>query len=324
MQLPFELREAMARVLEGISRTALAERAARLSEMYREGGASAKAIRDEMDALAYVVSRMPATYAAVRNAFGRLMERCPEFSPRSVLDLGAGPGTGSWAAVDAWPGIETVSQVDANAPLMRMGKALAEASSSEAMRNARRISADLGRAFEDELQADLVIVSYTLAELQKAEIVALLAGAWRKCTEALVVVEPGTPAGYERILRARDAAMEMGGRILAPCPHEKRCPLMAPDWCHFAQRVARSRDQMILKSATLGYEDEKFAYVIAVREELFHPGGSDRILARPDMGKAGVSMKLCRRDGSAGLVTIGRRDAEVFKPAKKRAWGDEI
>jgi ribosomal protein RSM22 (predicted rRNA methylase) len=324
MQLPFELREAMARVLEGVSRTELAERAARMSEMYREGGASAKAIRDEMDALAYAVSRMPATYAAVRNAFGRLVERCPEFRPRSVLDLGAGPGTASWAAVDAWPEIDAISQVDAHAPLMRMGKAMAEEASSEALRNARQIIADLGRAFEDDLQADLVIVSYTLAELRRTEIAELMAGAWRRCAGALVVVEPGTPAGYERILRARDAAMEMGGRILAPCPHEKRCPLMAPDWCHFAQRVARSRDQMILKSATLGYEDEKFAYVIAVREELFHPGGSDRILARPEMGKAGVSLKLCRRDGSAGLVTIGRRDAEVFKPAKKREWGDEI
>jgi len=324
MQLPFELREAMARALEGVSRTALAERAARMSGLYREGGASVAAIRDEMDALAYAVSRMPATYAAVRNALGRLVERCPEFSPRSVLDLGAGPGTASWAAVDAWPEIESISQVDANALLMLMGKALGEGSSNEALRNARQINADLGREFQHELSADLVIVSYTLAELRKVEIAELLPGAWRRCTGALVVVEPGTPAGYERTLKARDSAMEMGGRIVAPCPHEMRCPLTAPDWCHFAQRMARSRDQMILKSAALGYEDEKFAYVVAVREQLFHAAEKDRILARPEMGKAGVSLKLCRRDGGAELVTIRRRDVEAFKRAKKSEWGDEI
>jgi ribosomal protein RSM22 (predicted rRNA methylase) len=98
---------------------------------------------------------------------------------------------------------------------------------------------------------------------------------------------------------------------------------VAPDWCHFAQRVPRSRDHRLVKATTLAYEDEKFSYLIAVRPDLFVPPGSDRILARPSIGKVEANFKLCRRDGSSALVSITKRDAAAFKAAKKKDWGDE-
>jgi hypothetical protein len=42
-------------------------------------------------------------------------------------------------------------------------------------------------------------------------------------------------------------------------------PLIAPDWCHFTQRLQRSRAHKHLKAADLPYEDEKFSYVILAR-----------------------------------------------------------
>src|ERR1700744_2861627 len=124
MELPSYLRAALESALEGVSRTTLSERAARISELYRGGSTSTHAIRDETDALAYAVTRMPATYPAARHVFTSLLERSPIFTPRSVLDLGAGPGTAGWAACDAWPGIESITQVDTNAALLRLGKKL--------------------------------------------------------------------------------------------------------------------------------------------------------------------------------------------------------
>jgi ribosomal protein RSM22 (predicted rRNA methylase) len=324
MQLPAELREAISRLLEGVSRTSLRERTSRISELYRAGGASAIAIRDEADALAYAVSRLPATYAAVRNVLGRLEERCPDFTPRQLLDLGAGPGSASWAAAEAFPQIESIAQVDSNLPLFSLGRKLSESASSAPLRNAYRISADIAHDCGRNLSAELVILSYALAELTRSALEDALSSAWKQCTGALVIVEPGTPSGYQLILRAREFAISQMAGILAPCPHELKCPLVPPDWCHFAQRVSRSRDHMIVKSAELSYEDERFSYLVLVRERLFCPAEKDRILAQPQIGKAGFTAKLCTVAGRCESASIGRRNAQALKRAKKLAWGDQL
>jgi ribosomal protein RSM22 (predicted rRNA methylase) len=323
MQLPADLREALARTLEGVSRTALTARAKRISELYRDGGTSAVAVRDDADALAYAITRLPATYAAVRNVLRRLEERCPGFHPRSALDLGSGPGSASWAAADAWPQVDSIAQVDCNSTLLRFGKSIAQGASSQALRNAGQVAADLARDPAINLSADLVIVSYTLAELSPSDMELVLLAAWRRCTGALVIVEPGTPSGYQRILRARDLLRTREARIVAPCPHELRCPLVPPDWCHFAQRIARTRDHMILKSAELPYEDEKFSYLVFVRESFFQPSNHNRILARPEISKSAITVKLCKLDGTAQLIAIHKRDVENFRRARRKKWGDE-
>ena len=324
MELPAKLREAISALLEGVSRTTLAERAARMSGQYRAGGTTACAVRDRSDALAYLVSRLPATYAAVRQVFSRLQERCPAFIPQSILDLGSGPGTASWAAVDTWPRIEAVTQIDRNDSLLQLGAAIADLAGREVLRNARRIPEDIVQEPASGLSAELVIISYTLAELRRDEISNLLQSLWPRCMGALVVVEPGTPSGYARVLDARKLLLDHSARILAPCPHQLPCPLAPPDWCHFVQRLSRSRDQLMLKSAALSYEDEKFSYLVAVREELFTAAKKSRVLAKPEVGKAAVVAKLCKADGSYGFISIARRDREAYNQAKKKTWGGEL
>src|SRR3954447_20558402 len=99
--LPAELKAALDAKLQGLSRSVAAERAAAISETYRSGGGSG-AIRSEADALAYALARMPATYAAVIACLNALREIRPDFAPRTLLDLGAGPGTATWAAAEAF------------------------------------------------------------------------------------------------------------------------------------------------------------------------------------------------------------------------------
>ena len=298
------------------------ERAERISTLYRDSAGSSVAIRDATDALAYAITRSPATYGAVSNALSRLKERNPAFAPQSVLDLGAGTGAASWAVAEAFPQVEKITQADANLPLLGLGKMLAQQSSVAALRNAMQITADLTKDTGTQ-PADLVLLSYILAELPDAQAQSLAVSAWALTTGALVLVEPGTPAGFKRILAARYILLGGGAHILAPCPHERRCPLTPPDWCHFAQRIERSRDHRLLKSADLPYEDEKFAYLIAVREPYFVLAQSPRILARPNRQQNSIALKLCQTDGSAGLVTISRRGKQVFQQAKKKEWGDE-
>jgi ribosomal protein RSM22 (predicted rRNA methylase) len=310
-------------LLEGVSRSTLSERGGRISSLYRAGKASAEAVRDWTDALAYVVSRLPATYAALRHVLGRLRERCPAFTPDSLIDLGAGPGTASWAAVDLWPTIATITEVEVNKPLLDVGRRLSRSAVSEALRNVRVVDVDLRARSGIDMSAQLTIASHTLAELKSDERRSLLGAAWPSCSGALVLIEPGTPQGHRRILESRDLIIAAGGKVLAPCPHELSCPLVAPDWCHFAQRIARTRDHRVVKSAALPFEDEKFSYLIVVREDLFAAPAKHRILAPLDVSKAGLTVKLCKVDGSCAIAHIGKRDSEAFRQLKKKSWGDE-
>ena len=50
---------------------------------------------------AYAAARMPGCYAAVARVLDELRLRLPDFTPRSMLDFGAGPGTAIWAAREA-------------------------------------------------------------------------------------------------------------------------------------------------------------------------------------------------------------------------------
>ena len=101
--LPPALKARSTALLEGVSRKELAARAAAISESYRAGGTSAVTVADELSVLAYIFSRLPATYAVAVAVFATLREAAPDFVPKSFLDVGAGPGTASWAAADGPP-----------------------------------------------------------------------------------------------------------------------------------------------------------------------------------------------------------------------------
>src|SRR6202042_3033012 len=82
-------------------------------------------------------------------------------------------------------------------------------------------------------RADLVTASYVLAELPEKAAAGTARDLWASAAQMLVLVEPGTPAGFARIRAARDALIEAGGHVVAPCTHDKACPLSDSDWCHF-------------------------------------------------------------------------------------------
>ena len=109
-----------------------------------------------------------------------------------------------------------------------------------------------------------------IGEIDDAERSALTELMWAKTRDTLLIVEPGTPAGYARILALRAQLIASGAHVAAPCPHDGTCPLTAPDWCHFTQRLPRSRAHKQLKGAELPFEDEKFTYVALTRAPVAH------------------------------------------------------
>jgi ribosomal protein RSM22 (predicted rRNA methylase) len=316
--LPAELKAALDAKLQGFSRTDAAQRSQKISNTYRTGGGSGT-IKSEADALAYALARMPATYAAVTASLNALAEIAPDFAPETLLDVGAGPGTASWAAAEAFSSLQDFTLLDANATLSRLALELAR--DSTRLADCRYLPGDAGANLAEASQADLVVASYIIGELGESDQRKLVDAMWAKARHALVVIEPGTPAGYSRIIALRQQLITAGAHVAAPCPHEKPCPLAAPDWCHFSQRLPRSQAHRQIKGADVPFEDERFIYMALTRTP--PAARASRVLAPPDVGKAEITAKLCTEDGVA-LARVPRRDKAAYADARRWRWGDAI
>lgn len=316
--LPAALRAALEQKAQGLSRNDAAARAAAISQAYRSGKSSI-AIRSETDALAYALARMPATYAAVIASLNALREVRQDFTPQSLLDVGAGPGTATWAAAQAFESMNDLNAIDANPALRSLALDLVHEESR--LSTLRYTQSDTSAGLRDAASADLVIASYVIGELTADRQAALADALWTKTSDTLLVVEPGTTAGYARIMALRSYLIAQGAHVIAPCPHDGECPLTAPDWCHFVQRLPRLRAHKHLKGAELPFEDEKFSYVALSRTpSLRHPA---RVLAQPLVTKVAVSAKLCTPQGLV-LAKIPRRDKSAYARHRKFDWGDAV
>jgi ribosomal protein RSM22 (predicted rRNA methylase) len=238
----------------------------------------------------------------------RLAEQLPDWRPRTVLDLGAGPGVATWAALAVWPEVERTTLVEAEPEMIRAGRRL--------LPDAQWIRADVG---EGERSAELVLVSYVLNELRDESVPVLARDLWRRTEDLLVVIEPGTPDGYRRVLAARDAVLAAGGVTVAPCPHDRACPLPPGDWCHFAVRLPRGEAHRSVKGVARGFEDEKLSYAALARAR--QRRATSRVIRQPEIHSGHVYLDLCETDGLR-RATVSRRDKDAFRRARKIAWGD--
>lgn len=320
MELPAPLRQAIDAMLHGTPVAEIGRAAALLSERYR---AEIRDGRLHMNAdfavKAYLATRMPATFAALHASLDAAAEAMPDFRPATMLDVGSGPGTALWAAAAVWPGLESATLLDASEPARRAGRALCEHLHSV---NATWVAGDATLDLRGREPHDLVTCAYVLDEVAPASLAGLVDNLWAATQQVLVIVEPGTPAGWRRILDARARLIDVGAHVAAPCPHDAPCPLAAPDWCHFARRVARSRVHRIAKGADVPWEDEKFIYVAATRNA---PADRDaRVLAPARTGSGKVQLKLCQPGGSAEERLFTKRDGAIFKQARRADWGDTL
>jgi ribosomal protein RSM22 (predicted rRNA methylase) len=307
-----DLTKALAVLLDGVSRKKLATAARNMSAGYRHGATSG-AIVTPVQAIAYAVARMPATHAVCAAVFARLAEVMPGFVPASLLDVGAGTGAASWAAAGQWPGI-AVTMLDHNPALRALARKLADAGPLAA---AEILSGDIG---DDKPGCDIVVASYVLAELPQASASATARHLWAAAGQMLVLIEPGTPEGFARIRAARTVLIEVGGHVAAPCTYDALCPMSGNDWCHFSQRLPRSRDHMLLKDARVPFEDERYSYLVVTRKKV---ASGARILAPPLETKPGLTFKLCDENGLRAAF-VAARDKDAYRRVRKLEWGDRL
>lgn len=318
--LPAELAAALDDALGRFPTSQVTDAVEALIQRYRGGVDPSSLVLDkDLTVAAYAAYRMPATFAAVSAALRHAAVLAPEFQPTSMVDVGGGTGTSVWAAQAVWPSLAEITVLEQSASAIALGRRLAERSAAPAVRSARWERAVIGGGVAKPA-ADLVTMSYVLGELSESSrpgVVRSLAAD----AGLLVLVEPGTPAGYERIVAARDLLIGDGMKVLAPCPHERACPIpRGQDWCHFAERLNRTALHRRIKSATLAHEDEKYSYVALTRADLPHV--DNRVLRHPFKRKGLVSLTLCTGADGLAEAKITKRDPEAYKRARDVEWGD--
>src|SRR5215471_7713493 len=128
MSLPALLARAIENELAQFDRKAVARAVEELSADYRGQKTTGPALRladTEIQRAAYLLTRLPSTYAAIYAVLREIRERIPNLEVRSLLDLGAGPGTAMWAAAEIFSELEQVTLLERSSALIRLGQKLA-------------------------------------------------------------------------------------------------------------------------------------------------------------------------------------------------------
>jgi ribosomal protein RSM22 (predicted rRNA methylase) len=327
MQLPPPLRRAIDQELSTCEPARLRAAATRLSDTYREPSARTRAtpLADDLQRAAYLAVRMPATFAAIVAALGWTREGCGDESAAQIhtmLDLGSGPGTALWAAAQVFPTLASATAIERDSHLIEIARNLSTHSEDAVLRNTHWLCGDLTASLPEKTW-DMVVCSYALNELPEAQRAQLIRKAWARTAKLLVVVEPGTMAGFANILAARTLLLGAGATLAAPCPNALACPMAGSDWCHFAARIERTATHRRLKDATLGHEDEKFSYVAFSRAPLENESESPpaRIVRHPRIFSGYTQLTLCR-EGQISAATVTRSQKEDWRCLKRLGWGD--
>lgn len=356
MDLPEKLKTAIENLTQDTDRAKLANSSRDISERYRSNtGTGEKMLKGESEAPAYAAARMPATYGAIFSSLKYALDAMESAitSPVTLLDVGAGTGAVSWAAEDLLSPVK-ITCVENEEAMLSTGKRLMTENPDLSVKT-DWIKIDAATSALP-CSADIVIASYFLNEIAVGGQARVLQKLWDATRTLLLIVEPGTPAGYRQMMEHRRILIESGAEIIAPCPHGRECPLKADDWCAFKCRIPRSRLHRQLKDGDAPYEDEKFIYLAALRpgKPLQHsaavvpnhsaaqppdtvaatPDEADyhamygnspvaRIIRHPRVDKGRITLELCSAEGLK-KVTITKKDGELYKAARKAETGDTI
>jgi ribosomal protein RSM22 (predicted rRNA methylase) len=303
VQLPPSVRRSIEQRADSIGFAAVKRAANAIDEASRDG----KSVRlsGAEHTAAYLLTRMPATYAASC----KVLDELRGVPVASVLDIGAGGGSAALAAHEKFPQAREITMVERD-PL------LAEAA-REWLPAAHILTGDL-RRMTTFPPHDLVIAAWSLGELPAPTVARL----WEAARVALGVIEPGTLRGAASVRKIREELLAAGAHMAAPCPAAMPCPMVEPDWCYFAARVELSSMQRRIRGGDLSYQDERFSYVALVRDPVALPRA--RILRRPRHHPGLIELEVCTAQGRRSERATRKRDRDAFRAARHAEWGGVV
>lgn len=234
---------------------------------------------------------------------------------RHLIDFGCGSGVAHRRVIARWPQFESSTLVDVSPLALRYaaGRLANE-----------RPGIVLKTGIPAEVQpGTLLLVSHVLNELDAVAREKLLRLA--RQADEVIWVEAGTHADSRALIAIREE-LRSAFAVIAPCPHQSVCGMLAPEaaqhWCHHFARVPSWVFQdggWAQFSRDLGIDLNTLPYsYLALTKELGRSvNGNTRIIGRPREAKGRMEVLACREEGVAD-VTLQKRDApEVFKALKK-------
>jgi len=311
MELDNNLKNKIEHLLDGYKQDVLKDASFKIIEKYQKEDKEHPVIDNELKAKIYAATRMPATYGAVSNALEHIFALYYK-DINNALDIGAGLGAASLALYDLMK-VDHIDLYEKEEAMRSLGKLLNE-DKPFSYQEFDLVTDDINNKY------DLVMSSYVLNELSEETRKVAIQKMYQATKDLIIIVDPGTPNGYKIIQEIRSALLAKGMHIIAPCPHEGKCPMSQDDWCHFVARIARSKLHKTLKEADAPYEDEKFSYIALSKNEINRC--SNRILRHPHIYKGMVQLISCNNEGITKVEI--RKSHPNYKMAKKIKVGDSF
>jgi ribosomal protein RSM22 (predicted rRNA methylase) len=288
-------------------------------------------IKSYEDALGYLALRAPSTYSQIYGALNSIKELNGSWSPQSILDIGSGPGTALWAAKEIFPSIQNAVAIEKEDHFISLGQSILSPVSEISVGWKRNdFSSSLPRL---DSKFDLVIVANVLNEMDANTMNRTIAYAFAQSKGVVLIVEPGTPQGYETIKEAAHKIKSSEYKLIAP--YIKNV-FIDSDEVNFVQRIKRTDSQKRIKQhqrKNSGTEKEKMLpasdweetkyYYLAYSNHDSEIMAEGRLLETPVIYKPYIQLKILQEDGIT-IQRILKTNKENFKSAKKLRWGDII
>ncbi|MFZ2257494.1 MAG: small ribosomal subunit Rsm22 family protein [Clostridiaceae bacterium] len=284
-------------------------------------------IRTAGEANAYLAWRFPVTAMVIFEVLSRLKVAYPEFTPESVLDIGAGPLVSLLPVITQFPALTDICLVEEQLAMQKSGDLIYDQLKGQLQPTltVNRLHSSFQTA---QLPvADLVLASYVVNELSVKETKLFCQKLIESTRQVAVIIVPGTPEYFKQLTMLRNLLVGSGFQILAPCTFNGPCHMEdETDWCHFYERVQRSKLLRQLKSAELSYEDEKFSYLVVAKNPdnslTQDQPGLARIIRHPMIYKGYREVTLCDAKGITMTQFTKGKHKQIYKELKNKGWGD--
>ena len=248
----------------------------------------------------------------------RLRAWRPAPATRSVFDWGCGSGVAARRVISFF-GAENFDALTVwdHSPLATDYAATAAQTEFPAL----RVAAATPGLLASSEPIGLLLISHVLNELPPDALASLLALVARAA--AVLWAEPGTHA-VSRHLGALHEQFLPSFRVVAPCTHQRACPILAPgntrDWCHhFAPPPSEifANPDWVKFGQRAGIDLRSLPYAFLALDRLRDapspPADLARVIGRPEHFKPYVRLLNCDSSGLAELELPKRTDPALFK-----------